>query len=253
MIDEFMQVKKKSNELVISLLTPFPTGERTEKYERAARVAEGDELIMVDYGKSLRQSARRSAGYEAAYLDYKKLKSVLREFDTRTSTRTNTQDGINNTTDDSDLPFLPASVSSLDGEDSEKKRSTNVAFEDIRSRFFEILSLEVEKMSLFVLQRQGDLADTIGTLRFEHDPVVSSLFHKEEEVLQKYQQTSFQAGRNHDEGGQQLETYLLLGVELLHLLQFVAINSVGIRKILKKYNKARVLMGKRSLGEPENI
>mmetsp|Transcript_13898 Transcript_13898/g.26167 ORF Transcript_13898/g.26167 Transcript_13898/m.26167 type:complete len:1367 (+) Transcript_13898:71-4171(+) len=46
---------------------------------------------------------------------------------------------------------------------------------------------------------------------------------------------------HHHEGGEQcydcLDPFTFIGVELLHLLRFICVNAMGVRKILKKYDK----------------
>ena len=111
----------------------------------------------------------------------------------------------------------------------------------LKIQFVEKLRSEIEKLSLFTLQRLGDLADTLGTLRFEKDEAVASLFHVEQHILRGYSSPRADddniAAVPSSKLDDQLETYLKIGVDLLHIMQFVALNSVGLRKILKKYRK----------------
>eukprot|EP00977_Amphora_coffeiformis_P001372 scaffold286_cov169-Amphora_coffeaeformis.AAC.16 len=105
--------------------------------------------------------------------------------------------------------------------------------ENLKARervFLQHLRQEIEKVSLFSLKKQGELADAIGALRF---PLTSM----------GQPQTLF-AGRNLLTGNivengtnAEIDAYTALGVELIHLIRFICINSSGVRKILKKYNK----------------
>ena len=108
---------------------------------------------MVAYGAKLQQARR--PGWEEAYLEYAKLKQSLLEGD------------------------LEAAV--LDADDEEQRagsssrnllanRSSSISssrtIEAARRRFLGALETEIEKVSLFTLSRQGELADAVGAYRF---------------------------------------------------------------------------------------
>ncbi|KAL3911094.1 MAG: hypothetical protein SGILL_007418, partial [Bacillariaceae sp.] len=173
-------------------------------------------------------------GWEDAYLDYKTLKKILSELERYLEDR-NTNEILHKV---SSLVAFDSSemmeVSSHDVEDSEmqalhgKAAKKTVELSDqlsygidkIKERFFQELGREIEKMSLFCLKVQGELADSAGALRFEDDGSVADLFSK-----------------GSSEAKDDLEQYLVVGVELLYILQFIGVNTLGVRKILKKYNK----------------
>ena len=173
---------------------------------------------MVDFGKSLKRSRR--GGWETAYLDYDKLKRIL-----------------------SKLANSP-----LDRNDGTKVYNSPNSFEIVRSyedenemwsirikeTFFEELGEEIEKVSLFTLKMQGILSEAIGHLRFrDNDTInVTELFPNEDSILRR-----FKTGKNKNVVKDDIEMYLILGVELLFLIQFVAVNTLALRKVLKKYNK----------------
>jgi MFS family permease len=247
---------------------------------------------MVAYGKSLKNARRH--GWEAAYLDYKDLKSILRELEGCLSIISSKEEAAikerggkninhihnNNCGHDnsSTNELSPLVVTNTDDNDKRPQRhhhdeeqggggekggtiglsgfwsrstddsvnrrqdapTANNAVARLKIQFFERLRYEIEKLSLFTLQRLGDLADTLGTLRFGDDEAVAKLFDKEQHILQRFSSPRFSdAGTRQEQSkdDDQLLEYLKIGVELLHVMQFVALNSVGIRKILKKYKK----------------
>jgi len=166
---------------------------------------------MVAFGKALKQCRRR--GWEAAYLDYNKLKRILYELENSLKERETDRLVAEKEIDDTHY---------------------NSGSDQIRDRFFQELGEEIEKISLFTLKTQGMLSEAIGHLRFRDDDTikVSDLFPDKNSIFRKYY-TGFSKERLDDD----LEMYLLLGIELLFLIQFVGVNTIGVRKVLKKYNK----------------
>eukprot|EP00897_Mesotaenium_endlicherianum_P004815 jgi/Mesen1/4361/ME000022S03653 len=77
--------------------------------------------------------------------------------------------------------------------------------------------LQVERTVLFFLEEQGLLASKLQRLREQRE--------------------SLQEAGNVSEFPALMESYRQVGAELLQLLQFVAINATGIRKILKKFDR----------------
>jgi hypothetical protein len=165
---------------------------------------------MVNYGLSLRQARR--TGWEGAYLDYDSLKSTLEVLEQKLAAR-NSQRLMDH------LSFRP---------EHDNHRVPNQAVHRLRSKFLSQLGVETEKMSLFTLKKQGELAETVGALRFEetNNSDMQLLFEKRMELL-----TSYPSSEN------KLDMYAFLGVELLHLLRYLIVNATGVRKILKKFNK----------------
>ena len=173
----------------------------------------------------------------------------------------------------------------------------------LASRFFGLLQSEVEKVSLFALSRQGELADTIGSLRFgDHiassvipggglwnnpyhthpsyssssegerngsfDSIDGSLTRAErrnrngtsnprslrrkglcnrqgrfQEHVNRtrplFRRSDFVVGGDMmlSTGVDEIDAYTSVGVELLHLLRYICINAMAVRKILKKHDK----------------
>ncbi|KAL5195258.1 SPX domain-containing membrane protein [Glycine soja] len=83
--------------------------------------------------------------------------------------------------------------------------------------FSRMLDNQIEKTVLFLLEQQGLLASRIAKLGEEH------------EVIQQEPHISRIAELR--------EAYRAVGQELLKLLFFVEVNAVGLRKILKKFDK----------------
>lgn len=77
--------------------------------------------------------------------------------------------------------------------------------------------LQIEKSVLFLLEQQGQLARNLSDLGEQHDALM--------------QQTD--AVTSHE----LLEAYRNVGQDLLRLLNFVELNAIGLRKILKKFDK----------------
>ncbi|CAJ1977000.1 unnamed protein product [Sphenostylis stenocarpa] len=83
--------------------------------------------------------------------------------------------------------------------------------------FSRMLDNQIEKTVLFLLEQQGHLASRIAKLGEEH------------EIIQQEPRLSRIAELQ--------EAYRAVGQELLKLLFFVEVNAVGLRKILKKFDK----------------
>ncbi|XP_006339490.1 SPX domain-containing membrane protein At4g22990-like isoform X1 [Solanum tuberosum] len=83
--------------------------------------------------------------------------------------------------------------------------------------FSRILDKQIEKFVLFLLEQQGELARRLFILGQEHDVLVQQ---QDGSKLSELQQSYRDVGR-----------------ELLQLLFFVEMNAIGVRKILKKFDK----------------
>ncbi|KAJ4832231.1 hypothetical protein Tsubulata_001984 [Turnera subulata] len=83
--------------------------------------------------------------------------------------------------------------------------------------FSRMLDNQIEKIVLFLLEQQGHLASRIAKL------------NEEQEALQRQADISLIS--------QLREAYREVGQDLLKLLFFVEINAIGLRKILKKFDK----------------
>ncbi|TYG91361.1 hypothetical protein ES288_A12G255900v1 [Gossypium darwinii] len=78
-------------------------------------------------------------------------------------------------------------------------------------------TLQIEKIVLFLLEQQGLLASKLEKLREQHDAL--------EQQPEISQITELREG------------YRVVGYDLLKLLYFVEMNAIGLRKILKKFDK----------------
>ena len=239
---------------------------------------------MVAYGATLRRARR--PGWEDAYLEYESLRSILEEIEAlcrESSTPANA---------------LPA------GYDPNED-----AVNALEQQFLARLRKEIEKVSLFTLTRQGEIAEAVGSLRFGPDanltiqPTLSrprlpqygmSVEDENENENDEYQDVPSAPDSYDDEGAELLprgsvvsgplktpkpipktdeqprrpmfrsdvlslvrssdstvDTYTALGVELLHLLKFICVNAMGIRKILKKHDKV-MLRAEQVFSDNEN-
>lgn len=174
---------------------------------------------MVAYGKKLKKARR--VGWEGAYLRYDELKTLLED-------------------------QLEAALLLCDDDYEAMLQS--------RALILESLEQEIEKVSLFVLSRQGELADAVGALRFPNSPLLGS-FGVEDEVSEPIGSSNgrlktllpdkrpmFRASSkilplDDSTTPTDIQAYTNLAVELLHLLRFICVNAVAIRKFVKKYDK----------------
>lgn len=76
---------------------------------------------------------------------------------------------------------------------------------------------QIEKIVLFLLEQQGLLASRLSNLREQYDALSQQSDGKEISEVQ--------------------EAYRAVGRDLLRLLFFVEMNAIGLRKILKKFDK----------------
>ncbi|XP_056850444.1 SPX domain-containing membrane protein At1g63010 [Raphanus sativus] len=83
--------------------------------------------------------------------------------------------------------------------------------------FSRMLDTQIEKTVLFMLEQQGLLSGRLATLRETHDAVL------EQPDISKIVELR--------------ESYRDVGRDLLQLLVFVELNAIGLRKILKKFDK----------------
>ncbi|KAL3536890.1 hypothetical protein ACH5RR_000256 [Cinchona calisaya] len=88
--------------------------------------------------------------------------------------------------------------------------------ETVLKDFSGILDKQIEKIVLFLLEQQGELARRLSVLGEQHALLEQADGQKASELLEAYRD----AGRN-----------------LLRLLFFVEMNAIGLRKILKKFDK----------------
>mmetsp|Transcript_20827 Transcript_20827/g.43050 ORF Transcript_20827/g.43050 Transcript_20827/m.43050 type:complete len:927 (-) Transcript_20827:3882-6662(-) len=222
---------------------------------------------MVGYGDSLSKSRR--SGWEAAYLDYEGLKEIRHQLEALLVKRD--QDIA------ASLSFQPGSYIEVDGDGLQKYRELTEKFafklhNEIEKvslfslarmgeladavgalRFKKSLGLassscsdlndapgDVENASGYNFDEFGERASLLPSLgrksysrKRSSNPSAQNLFSKEKlETI-----VGAKIGPESDEIG----FYSDVGVELIHLLKFTCLNAVGIRKIVKKYEKLLVL------------
>ena len=288
---------------------------------------------MVGYGASLRRARRE--GWNDAYINYDRLKQILKDInsayndlDTVASTShhftpaTSYDNAPVATTVGEETPLLETGLPRMPSDPTHDAVAATEATDDstdhkledahrrarvLAGKFLDLLHSEVEKVFLFSLARQGEIADAVGSLRYADAPVPlrmsvgtvrsSSLLElgreskgddEEEEDEEEEEDDGFgtgdialgetaallprtsirlpsQASPPHtirkQPGNQErplfqgdglftgalndLDSYSALGVELLHLLRFVCVNAMAVRKILKKHDK---LLAQQKLG-----
>lgn len=144
---------------------------------------------MVEFGKQLVQA--RHDPWANAYLDYSSLKAALKALGKQPKATSDPETGT--------AIVLPTKNDSS-GED-----------------FEQLIDNQIEKVVLFFLEKQGDLASRLSDLR----SVRSSNFRNFTSADSKVQS----------------QEYLRIGEELVLLVNFVELNVTGLRKILKKHDK----------------
>lgn len=217
---------------------------------------------MVNFGDLLAKSKR--PGWENAYLDYEGLKEIGRRVREILAER------------ERHLAGDPAQDSTMTSArlDEELHRYT--------AQFTSKLHQEIEKVTLFSVAKLGDLAHSLGALRFDESTMIplddmetakknDVVFEKSEsnEGTSKFEffslgehacllpasktkssnyesesrRSSRQAfgtlfkkenlvtliGRDFNDDQDSVHIYSVVGVELLHLLRFTCLNSVGVR------------------------
>ncbi|GLT43922.1 hypothetical protein SLA2020_178460 [Shorea laevis] len=88
---------------------------------------------------------------------------------------------------------------------------------DVLKDFSRMLDSQIEKIVLFLLQQQGQLARRLSGLGEQHDAILE---HPDGLKIAELQ-----------------EAYRAVGNDLLRLLFFLEMNAIGLRKILKKFDK----------------
>ena len=99
-------------------------------------------VTMVAYGSTLRRARR--PGWEDAYLDYDSLRSLLEEIESLCDKKSSTGAMV-----------LPPGY-----------ETTEQMVDSLEEKFILRLRKEIEKVSLFTLSRQGEIAEAVGSLRF---------------------------------------------------------------------------------------
>lgn len=251
---------------------------------------------MVGFGAVLDRSRRQV--WSTAYVDYEGLKSILDHLDDAVLDNSERLSSTRYTTDSTVDDVVVGII------DDNVRQYSKV--------FMNKLHVEIEKVTLFCLSRLGDLAHSLGALRFdetssnnnnrrgvvvvfaptldraengldddheeeewrvesqpmgerqlliprENNPptyidnnnnnvtprqrTASSLW-KSKDIMFHSETLSIHRRSSNDYDDNTMDNfgiYARIGVELLHLLKFATLNAVGIRKIVKKYEKTFLL------------
>lgn len=102
---------------------------------------------------------------------------------------------------------------------------------DIVKSFSELLDSQIEKIVLFLIERQGLLAERLQRLRKLRESA-NQVYYEAEDFEDEQITNSPSIAPWH-----MMEEYRKIGYDLLQLLRFVELNATGIRKILKKFDK----------------
>jgi len=170
---------------------------------------------MVQFGKKLENSRYEEWG--EYYLDYEALKRILRS-------GSESPGGM-----DLRLPEQSNGGNHENDEFLENGNSILVKDRDPSEYSFRIqLDREIEKVVLFFLDKQGQLASKLAELRTQHSNFNQSSSDETLSVV-----TSKEKLQALD------DEYQEIGLELLRLVQFVELNVTAVRKILKKHDKKK--------------
>lgn len=86
-----------------------------------------------------------------------------------------------------------------------------------RISFFFVSIFQIEKFVMFLLEQQGILASRLSNLREQYDSLLQQADGEKVSELR--------------------DAYRSVGRDLLRILFFVEMNAIGLRKILKKFDK----------------
>jgi hypothetical protein len=142
--------------------------------------------------------ANQIPGWEEYYIGYKSLKKRIKHYSTR--------------------------VHATGVTDDERH--------EIVKSFSELLDSQIEKIVLFLIERQGLLAERLQRLRKQRE--FSTQVYYEADNGGEYEQPSYSPAIV---PWHLMDEYRQIGYDLLQLLHFVELNATGIRKILKKFDK----------------
>ncbi|CAN0408862.1 unnamed protein product [Ascophyllum nodosum] len=207
---------------------------------------------MVQFGATLLESRRRE--WSAFYLDYNGLKAQLRQlkdaYNAASAPAVQIHEGNRNSTSSAAWP-VPSSGEPREGVTPEPSKTLRRMFtscsltvgsdvDDLESKFSKTLDSEIEKIVLFFLSKEGELAGDLLSSR------------REQRKWMAYEST-WRGGTGEDmaeEGGDdrsisycsspgitQHTVYCAIGREIAELMRFLHLNVTGLRKILKKHDK----------------
>ena len=187
---------------------------------------------MVGYGNALRNAKRTE--WDNAYINYDNLKVYLEEIETIIK-----RFGLNSQHTEQ------ISLISQEQDDYNQDDGISRPLGRLLHMFHIDLQREIEKVSLFVLARQGEIGNAVGFLSFDNtNDLESPLFDGNNRVLSSsfdYWKHNNYKDKEENELIKSLCAFSYIGVELLHLLKYICVNAMAIRKILKKHDK--ILMG----------
>ncbi|KAI0638270.1 cyclin-dependent protein kinase inhibitor [Trametes polyzona] len=180
----------------------------------------------MQFGKQIQ--AEQVPGWSAYYLDYKALKKIISSlaanrppseavaFTPPAAVATSTDESADESTD---KPPLYASL----GQDDDRGPS----FQAHKAAFFFKLERELEKINAFYLEKEAELKLRLETL----------LSKRRAAAMRVLPDALDDATKNHVEWSAVEEGFRLLERDIGKLQQFVEINVMGFRKILKKWDK----------------
>jgi len=117
---------------------------------------------MVGYGSSLRKARR--IGWESTYLDYDGMKCLLSDLDENISLHHRASMKFTGIEYNESIGLLETGLN-LQYTSAETK--LNIC--ETSDYFLQMLRREVEKVSLYTIKRQGEIADALGDLRFSYN------------------------------------------------------------------------------------
>ncbi|OSD04331.1 cyclin-dependent protein kinase inhibitor [Trametes coccinea BRFM310] len=180
--------------------------------------AEPDSPLYMQFGKQIQ--AEQVPGWSAYYLDYKALKKIISSLAAnRPPSEAAAFAPPSNTPLPSEEPPLYASL----GQDDDR----GPGFQAHKAAFFFKLERELEKINAFYLEKEAELKLRLETL----------LSKRRAAAMRVLPDALDDATKNHVEWSAVEEGFRLLERDIGKLQQFVEINAMGFRKILKKWDK----------------
>ncbi|CDO68721.1 hypothetical protein BN946_scf184652.g48 [Trametes cinnabarina] len=172
----------------------------------------------MQFGKQIQ--AEQVPGWSAYYLDYKALKKIISSLvANRPPSEAVALASPSSTHVPSEEPPLYASL----GQDDDRGPS----FQAHKAAFFFKLERELEKINAFYLEKEAELKLRLETL----------LSKRRAAAMRVLPDALDDATKNHVEWSAVEEGFRLLERDIGKLQQFVEINAMGFRKILKKWDK----------------
>ena len=108
------------------------------------------------------------------------------------------------------------------------------------SAFDRRLRQEIEKVSLFALYQQGEIARAIGSLRLSSNKNQAAPLFASSSTMTTATSTAL-SNSTMFALSSTADAYTACAVELLHWQRYVCINAMGFRKIIKKFRKQKLV------------